>query len=67
MTRFREPLPMTVSKALAAHAAAQIAKAKQADAADRSAQPAGDAIVETGAQPFNVTWNFAATVIRVRR
>ena len=57
---------MTVSEALAAHATAQIANAQQADAAHRSAEAAGVA-VEDGPQPFHLTWDFAATVIGVRR
>ncbi len=58
---------MTVSEALAAHATAQIAKARQADAANRSVEVIGVAAMEGGARPFNVTWDFAATVIGVRR
>ena len=70
VTQSPEDPPMTVSQALAAHAACQIAGAQDADDAHRAADRVGGAAAKTEPTGFIVSWGVRVQVIgagRLRR
>jgi len=58
---------MTVAQALAAHASAQIAAAHEADKARRTADGAGEPVIDEGPPSFAVSWAFEAIAIGMSR